>query len=85
MPRAYRRLEKITPEQIIAWKENVWVVFEEDKVYKKKFSVRVGERDYRVTHGDEIIYEGWRLRMATRYYNKINKPPKEEDAPKTSN
>lgn len=85
MKRGYYRPVKLIEGEIIAWKKNTWVVYATNTKIEKKFFVQVGERGYKVTHGQEIVFEGWRLKAAIRAYNKLTKPPKEEDAPKTSN
>lgn len=72
-------MKKLTEVEIRAWKMKTWVLFSQYPPQKKKFFVGVGERLYRVTHGDVVVFEGWRIKMAVRTYNKIRKPPAEEE------
>lgn len=61
----------------------IWHTFTSSTSENKKLQIKVGETQFRVLHGQEIVYEGSSECKAVEEYNSITSKP--IDQPKLSN
>jgi hypothetical protein len=79
-------MKLVSKQEVQDWiKDIIWVAYAFESKPLKKLYVALGFEGYRVTHGREIIYEGYCLDTAIKEYNAITAAPNPEDAPKTDN
>lgn len=85
-PRQEQSAHQVNSQDLLKWMEDpIWVVYALDTGRKKKLQVSARGWGFRVTHGQEIVYEGRRMDEAVSEYNNITSLPESNDAPKTTN
>lgn len=52
-----------------------WITYDSSAKEDKWLEVAIGDCDYRVLHGREIVYEGFSMRFAVQKYNEIVSKP----------
>lgn len=79
-------VHKLEKDDVEAWiKEPIWVTYAWEGKYCRRMQISVGVPGFRVTHGNEILYDGPNMADAIEAYNNISKKPDPKEEPKLEN
>lgn len=75
---------KINSDDLLKWMDEQSYMYAYDGKTKRKFTISLSG-EYRVIHGQEIVYEGISMMTAIENFNAIETAPIKSEQPKLDN